>query len=488
MAGASSAGAQDGDSRSGLCKLGSYITVRAVALAAAGSSFFVVFQPVILSLEFEQRAIIYRQDLRGENQLVIESSLLSLLVPTLEGYNNSNNSNNDDNTVTNENLGKTISGKLKVIVVSSEVSEPITVYEGLPVPNCSSLCTISLDPMSSQTADAVVWNAKWTNAGKIPKTKPSGQRWVFSCWYESPIYSGHHVSQENVAALKQNVDWTLSYRSESDFVQPMGAMQQIPDSRGVLENAAQGKDKLLLWFASNCEGSRMEFFSHLTAMLPPGRVVLHGGCGTSNPCSSREGGRTIMAVAIVASCVAVVLRGLGLASDRLLLTISTLLTFSLLLTFSRANKIEDPVCLEKLYGKFKFYASFENSRCKDYITEKLWRPYMKGMVPLVLGGLGRADYENLVPGASFVHVDDFGSMRDLADFLLKVDGDDGAYSKFFAWRSSMSVMEDRWAQIKPYCTLCEALHKPPDQQQPQRRFGNLTSWFYDSCREEVPYL
>ena len=33
------------------------------------------------------------------------------------------------------------------------------------------------------------------------------------------------------------------------------------------------------------------------------------------------------------------------------------------------------------------------------------------------------DYERMAPGSSFIHVDDFASIKELAQYLLKVDKD-----------------------------------------------------------------
>ena len=60
-------------------------------------------------------------------------------------------------------------------------------------------------------------------------------------------------------------------------------------------------------------------------------------------------------------------------------------------------------------NKFKFYFSFENSYCDDYITEKFWRRGINiGVVPIV-AGLSRKDYQKTtkMPEHSFVHLEDF---------------------------------------------------------------------------------
>ncbi len=55
------------------------------------------------------------------------------------------------------------------------------------------------------------------------------------------------------------------------------------------------------------------------------------------------------------------------------------------------------------------------------------------MVPIVLGAY-KEDYLNTLPPQSYINVDDFRSIRELAAYLEYLDKDDVAYSTFFAWR------------------------------------------------------
>merc|ERR1719503_198258 len=93
------------------------------------------------------------------------------------------------------------------------------------------------------------------------------------------------------------------------------------------------------------------------------------------------------------------------------------------------------------------------------------------MVPVVVGGQSRTDYEAIAPAGSFIHIDDFPSTRALAEYLLELDRDDAAYSAFFAWRSQVYLWPTMKNDLQPYCELCQELHKPRAQQKP-----SVTCW------------
>ncbi|KAL7056991.1 hypothetical protein AAHC03_019045 [Spirometra sp. Aus1] len=115
---------------------------------------------------------------------------------------------------------------------------------------------------------------------------------------------------------------------------------------------------------------------------------------------------------------------------------------------------EGDICLRRLSLQYKFYLAFENSNCKDYITEKLFRNALQyGMLPVVMG-TSRDDYCALAPPNSFIHVDDFSSPAELANYLIWLDQNDTAYSSYFAWQAYGKIERNRATG----CRLCGFVH------------------------------
>ena len=62
---------------------------------------------------------------------------------------------------------------------------------------------------------------------------------------------------------------------------------------------------------------------------------------------------------------------------------------------------------EMVKRDYKFYLAFENSLCRDYVTEKFYNPLLYSTVPVVYSG---ADYETIkAPRHSFIDVRNFSN-------------------------------------------------------------------------------
>ena len=117
------------------------------------------------------------------------------------------------------------------------------------------------------------------------------------------------------------------------------------------------------------------------------------------------------------------------------------------------NSIEN--AYETLAKEYKFYLSFENSNCLDYVTEKFYNPMKFGMIPIVLGGLSSQDYARIAPPNSYLHVDDFESPRELMNYLVKLSQDETLYNSYFWWRDHYEI-ESTFLQSN--CNFCQFLN------------------------------
>ena len=114
-------------------------------------------------------------------------------------------------------------------------------------------------------------------------------------------------------------------------------------------------------------------------------------------------------------------------------------------------------CYRKLLQKkYKFYLSFENSFCQDYVTEKLYNIYPSlDIVPVVLGA---GDYDSLLPTGTYIDVRDFSSPAQLAHYLHLLDRDDNAYGEYLR-RKVGTRCEYATGKESYACSLCRFLHK-----------------------------
>lgn len=65
---------------------------------------------------------------------------------------------------------------------------------------------------------------------------------------------------------------------------------------------------------------------------------------------------------------------------------------------------------DDVLGAYKFLLVFENANCNDYVSEKLWRAYRIGVIPVYMGAM------NVLPAfapqpRSIIRVTDFGSPK-----------------------------------------------------------------------------
>lgn len=116
---------------------------------------------------------------------------------------------------------------------------------------------------------------------------------------------------------------------------------------------------------------------------------------------------------------------------------------------------------------YKFYLAFENSNCKEYITEKFFETSLnRNILPVVMGA-PREDYVKYGPHKSFIHVDEFNSPAQIAKFLHVLDQNDDLYNSYFEWKGSGQATDEYNKQF--VCEICARLH--------DERIMSTSSWY-----------
>ncbi|CAF4802502.1 unnamed protein product [Rotaria sp. Silwood1] len=113
-------------------------------------------------------------------------------------------------------------------------------------------------------------------------------------------------------------------------------------------------------------------------------------------------------------------------------------------------------CMENILLNYRFYLSFENSKCDTYITEKYWIQGLNGhAVPIVLGAK-KEQYQRIAIPNSYIHVDDFQTIEDLAKELHRLNKNYSEYSKYLQWTQlyDISVRYRPTSIIDMHSTLC----------------------------------
>ena len=100
------------------------------------------------------------------------------------------------------------------------------------------------------------------------------------------------------------------------------------------------------------------------------------------------------------------------------------------------NWVEEKLNFLKPY---KFTISFENSMNSGYTSEKLTQPMLVNSIPIYIG---HKDVSKEFNTKSFINYNDFSSMKEFIDFIIKVDKDDRLYEKMLkeSWYKGTNLL------------------------------------------------
>ncbi|TMS36778.1 hypothetical protein L596_003862 [Steinernema carpocapsae] len=250
----------------------------------------------------------------------------------------------------------------------------------------------------------VVFFSPPTSSFSIEYPRPPHQLWVMQL-LESP------ENTMNLSDFNGRINYTASYRYDSDLVTPYGKWVSFEHPLRGIRSSRKPKTKKVLWLVSHCitNNARMRYANELARYIS---VDVFGDCG------------------------------------------------------ERKLPKEDGIRL--LREEYKFYLAFENSNCEQYVTEKFFDNALKnGAVPIVMGA-PLEFYESVAPPHSFIHVDQFRSPKELAQYLQYLDSNEEAYNDYFKWQRYGEFVDTKF-----WCRLCSILQQPK-----QKIYADIEQWWH----------
>ncbi|KAM3961197.1 glycoprotein 3-alpha-L-fucosyltransferase A [Aphomia sociella] len=275
-------------------------------------------------------------------------------------------------------------------------------------------CSLTADSREAATADAILYKDHHT---PFNIKRPPNQIWILY-YLECP----YHTASLRPSSL--NVfNWTSTYRRDSDIVAPYERWvyhDPLVTEKDLDKNYAANKTKKVAWFVSNCHARnrRLQYARQLAKYIS---VDIYGACG-SHHCP-----RT------------------------------------------------DPNCLEMLDREYKFYLAFENSNCRDYITEKFFvNGLQHNVLPIVMGAQA-SEYAAAAPHNSYIHVEEFAGPEELASYLRRLDENDTLYNSYFKWKGTGEFINTYF-----FCRVCAMVHAN-DRRQRSAHYTDVQAWWRDSA-------
>ena len=133
-------------------------------------------------------------------------------------------------------------------------------------------------------------------------------------------------------------------------------------------------------------------------------------------------------------------------------------------------------CHDYLAGNYKFYLAFENSLCLDYVSEKMWDHLERDILPISFAWINNTA---TLPPNSYINALDFGSIKELADYMVYLDRNDHEYRKYFQWKTKYRVVNGG----NGLCATCEKLWRLRKKRKRTaaaalelKRYGSMLKW------------
>ncbi|XP_060065563.1 alpha-(1,3)-fucosyltransferase C-like [Ylistrum balloti] len=230
----------------------------------------------------------------------------------------------------------------------------------------------------------------------------------------------------------------MTYRRDSDFHFVHGQFSKVssPYKERELDRMLMAKTKTAVAFISHCtiQSRRLEYIRKLRKYGVD--VDIYGKCGTLKCNSGLNRSEELKAAWNVSP-------NLKMTKD----------------------------CFNVLDSRYKFYLSFENSLCDDYVSEKSLHLVLRhNIVPIIRDASNHSLFH---PPKSYLDTKDFKNVESLANHIKKLSRNFREYKKYFHWKKYYTVETVSAVLQSNLCQICERLH---NQHKYQRVYRDIVGF------------
>jgi hypothetical protein len=292
--------------------------------------------------------------------------------------------------------------------------------------SCTDHCIFTNNTRLLNKSNAVIL---FRSLRKPPPRKLTNQKWIYFT-NESPAHIGPILTNTAWKRVAAKFDWLMSYRPRSDIVFSFGNLTKSESTPYFdYSKIFAEKTKDVVWLVSHCDtNSKRELYvKELQKYIS---VDIYGKCGNKN-CTSP------------------------------------------------IHKAEDfTSCKSFLSLQYKFYLSFENSLCDNYVSEKVYGVYGGDnmMIPVVRSAPNSASF---LPTGTYISTSGFKSPKQLAEYLKEVGSSEEKYISILKEKHKYKLIPWMENYKQTICNLCKMLKSPSKN---RNVVGNIYQWLSeDKC-------
>ncbi|XP_033759532.1 alpha-(1,3)-fucosyltransferase C-like [Pecten maximus] len=283
-------------------------------------------------------------------------------------------------------------------------------------------------------ADVVLFRAR--DLKSCQQKKKRGQIWIIF-EHEAPPEFVRHISQSENCS-RNLFNWTMTYRRDSDLMFVHGKFSNVTSlyNESEIDKTLKAKTKTAVAFISHCptQSQRLEYIRKLRQYGVD--IDIYGRCGTLQ-CRYK----------------------LGLSNFKAVWNLTP-------------NMSMERDCFEVLDSRYKFYLSFENGLCDDYVTEKSLHLVLRHkIVPIIRDA---ANHSLFHPPNSYLDTKDFKNIKSLANRIKVLSRNFDEYKKCLQWKKYFSSETVSGVLQTNLCDICKRLN---NQHKYQRQYRNIVEFF-----------